>query len=141
MKVIKYEQGEITNIVALPVVTLSNVNVTSSQIITDYFGIRMLKQGQDFTLNADLSDPDNVLTQPTALNVIFQKVVEQTKVVGDERFIATINNNIITIVAPNGFESTGNYMLTAERLNSGLKYLNLPFEVAFDVIEFDVQRN
>ena len=125
----------------LPIITLSNVDVTSSQTITDYHGIIMLKQAQDFVLTADLSDPDSALTQPSALNAIFEKVVKQTQVVGDERFIANIENDVITITAPNGFEQTGNYMLTAERLNEGLTYLNLPFRVAFDTVEFDVQRN
>ena len=126
-----------------PKVTFSNAQVTSNTQdgIADYFGINTLKQGTDWELTADVSDPHGLLTGLTSMNIIIEKVVNQTTVVSDERFNAVLANNVVTITAPDGFESTGNYMFTAKRQNEGLAYLGLAFEIEFDTVEFDIQRN
>ena len=124
-----------------PKVTFLNIAVTSVAGIGDYFGIYTLKQGNDFKITAEISDPHGLLTGLTAMNIIIEKVVNQTTVVGDERLNAVIDNGVVTIDVPLGFETTGNFMLTAARQNQGLVYLGLPFEIEFDTIEFDVQRN
>lgn len=47
----------------------------------------------------------------------------------------------IEINSSSGFPQTGNYMLTAERLNAALERVEAPFRIAGETLEFDIIRS
>lgn len=124
-------------------ITLSDIQVTSSHPdgVTDYHGINMLKYGQDFKITANVDDPDGILPNPALLNIIAEQVINGKKVINDERFKAVMIDGVATIDASDGFADTGNFIISQERLNEGLKNIGLSFQVEFDRLEFDIQRN
>lgn len=76
--------------------------------------------------------------------VMAEQVVKQSDgridVVNDIRFKATLNlvDMTMTVISSKGFDKSGNYMITAKRLNKGLNEINAPFVVAMDSLEFDI---
>ncbi|MDP4487259.1 hypothetical protein QDG88_04740 [Pseudoalteromonas piscicida] len=71
------------------------------------------------------------------LMVMVERVVNATKPIEDLRFIATIKDGVVTL--PLQFDTSGNYLITAKRLNEGLARIeNAPFRLDFETMEFDV---
>lgn len=110
-------------------VELSSVEVSSASA-RKVGGIWWMPENEAFTLTADVALPDSELM------IMSERVVNGDTVVDDMRFIANIANGQVTI---NGtFKTSGNYQITAERLNSGLARIGMPIELIFNKIEFDV---
>lgn len=126
-------------------VVLSNMSLTSTDPdgVPTYLSshIRLLKPSQDFTAVFDITDEDNILDGITSLNIIMERVVEGFRVVSDIRLQGTINNGQVTVAVPMGISETGNYIVTQERQNKGFENINVPIEVEFEKVEFDVNLN
>lgn len=86
-----------------------------------------------FTLTANVALPNSKMMVMIEQVVRDESGVYQT--VNDMRVIADIANQIVTIKGQ--FEKSGNYRIKAERLNMGLDEINAPFNLTFDLIEFD----
>ena len=109
--------------------SLTNVAVTSASA-RKVGDIWWMPENEVFTLTADVALPDSELM------IMSERVINGDTVVDDMRFIANIANGQVTI---NGtFKTSGNYQITAERLNSGLARIGMPLELIFNKIEFDV---
>lgn len=110
-------------------IELSNVAVSSASA-RKVGDIWWMPENEAFTLTADVALPDSELM------IMSERVINGDTVVDDMRFIANIANGQVTI---NGtFKTSGNYQITAERLNSGLARIGMPIELIFNKIEFDV---
>ncbi|MBU2968799.1 hypothetical protein KO527_05475 [Pseudoalteromonas sp. C2R02] len=81
----------------------------------------------------------NVGLQDSRMMVIIEQVIRLEdgtyNPVNDKRIPADIINGVVTIKGK--FESDGNYRITQERLNMGLDEIGAPFNLNFDLIEFD----
>lgn len=88
---------------------------------------------QVYTLTANADLPDSQMM------VMIEKVVRDDsgkyQTVSDTRVIANIVEGVITIKGQ--FKQSGNYRIKTERLNMGLKEINAPFTLSFELIEFD----
>lgn len=112
----------------IPVVTLENITVTS-ETINKQGEIYWIKAGESFTFTAEMQLPDSSLV------LMIEKVVQQTTVVNDHRVEVTIKNGVGTFTA--ALPESGNWIITPERVNSGLEQIGAPFRVAFERVEFD----
>lgn len=113
----------------VPTVSLDNVNVTGEHVTLGNGGIWWLPKNSAFTLTANAQLPD------AEMMIIVERVINGSTVVDDLRIKATITDGVITV---NGlFAMSGNYIVTAERLNQGLEIIDAPFRLAFDKVEFD----
>jgi len=75
--------------------------------------------------------------EAATLMVMAEKVVDADKAVDDERFLAVIDAaGKLSVSAV--FENTGNYLISAERLNRGLKRIDKNIALVFPPIELDV---
>ncbi|WP_105168545.1 hypothetical protein [Pseudoalteromonas sp. T1lg23B] len=89
-----------------------------------------LPRGEAFTLSAHVGDlPD------TQLMVMVERVVNAEQPVDDMRFVANVANGVLTMQGC--FELSGNYLITAQRLNAGLERIGASYRFAFDALEFD----
>lgn len=111
------------------VVTLTNVNVTGEHVVLGSGDIWWLPKNSAFTLTANAQLPD------AEMMIIVERVISGGVVIDDLRIKANIENGVITV---NGlFAMSGNYQITAGRLNAGLETIGAPFRLAFDKVEFD----
>ncbi|WP_462171150.1 hypothetical protein [Pseudoalteromonas xiamenensis] len=122
---------------ALPVYELNDIQVSaveSAQTVElGNGGIYWLPTDTAFTITANAKDvPDN------RLMVMVEKVVDATRAIDDERFVATVKKGKLSLTG--SFDKTGNYTLSAKRLNEGLERIEMPFRVSFPTVEFDVYR-
>ncbi|MBQ4844939.1 hypothetical protein [Pseudoalteromonas sp. MMG005] len=111
------------------IIQLSNITVTSpnAQLIGN---IWWLPKDEPFTITANAEGlPDG------GLMVMVERVINATQPVDDIRFVANIKEGIVTMQGK--FEQSGNYIITAKRLNAGLERIEAPFRLAFDTLEFD----
>lgn len=110
-------------------VNLTNTAVTSpnAQLIGN---IWWLPKDEPFTITANAEGlPDS------SLMVMVERVINATQPVDDIRFVANIKDGIVSMQGK--FEQSGNYIITAERLNAGLERINAPFRLDFETMEFD----
>jgi hypothetical protein len=115
------------------IIQLSNTTVTSSNA-KKIGAIWWLPKDEPFTITANAEGlPDSELM------VMVERVINATQPVDDIRFVATIQNGQITMQGK--FEQSGNYIITAERLNTGLERIGAPFRLAFETLEFDAYIN
>ena len=114
-------------------VNLTNTTVTSPS--AEKIGnIWWLPKDEPFTITANAEDlPDG------GLMVMVERVINATQPVDDIRFVATIQNG--QIIMQGKFEQSGNYIITAARLNAGLERINAPFRLDFETMEFDAYVN
>ncbi|WP_157592823.1 hypothetical protein [Pseudoalteromonas citrea] len=115
--------------VQLPNIDLKNTTVASpnAQLIGN---IWWLPKDESFTITANAEGlPDG------GLMVMVERVINATQPVDDIRFVANIKDGVVTMQGK--FEQSGNYIITAERLNAGLERIGAPFRLAFDTLEFD----
>ena len=88
-----------------------------------------IPQGQPFKLTGNVQLPNGQMM------VMVERVVDADKPIDDVRFIATIQDGQLTL--PGVFEKSGNYVISAERLNRGLERIGMPIKLVFDTVEFD----
>lgn len=110
----------------LPEVALTNIKI-NVQLVGK---IHWIQKAAAFTATADCPLPDGELM------VMFEQVIDSKTVVNDTRFKAVVVDGVISISG--SFDTTGNWMLTAKRVNRGLDRIGAQFHLSFDPIEFDV---
>ncbi|MBE0367636.1 hypothetical protein [Pseudoalteromonas aurantia] len=112
-----------------PSIVLTKTTITSpnAKLIGN---IWWLPKDEPFTITANATGlPDG------GLMVMVERVINATQPVDDIRFVANIKDGIVTMQGK--FEQSGNYIITAKRLNAGLERIEAPFRLAFDTLEFD----
>lgn len=112
-----------------PVVEILNISVSGHKRVRD--GIYDVSENSLITItgNVQMEDADEPMV------IMIEKLKNGVTPVDDGlRFEATINSSVFTLPIK---LPTGNFLLSAERLNKGLDNLNKGFHVAFDSIEFD----
>lgn len=114
--------------IVLPVVPANNV-VVFGQTLQLRGDIYWVDVGHIVTIEADVALPDG------EMNVMFDRVVTGDNVIADLRRTIFIRNGRLSLRVT--FKQSGNYVLSAERLNEGLSKINAPFRVAFKRLEFD----
>ena len=124
-----YEEKTLTLEQAPTIFDLTNVNVESPNAQLGAGGIWWLPTNEQFTLSANVALPDSEMM------IIIERVVNGSDVINDIRTKAVIANGVVTINA--SFSESGNYQITAERLNQGLEVIDAEFRLAFDKVEFD----
>lgn len=124
MSVIEMDQEGFQN--SKSEVVLSNVKVNATLVGNVYW----LEKKTPFVATADCPLPDGELM------VMFEQVIDSKTVVDDTRFKAVVTDSVISISG--SFDTTGNWMLTAERVNRGLDRIGAAFHLSFNPIEFDV---
>lgn len=111
------------------VIKLTNITVTGEHVSLGNGGIWWIPQSERFELTANVELPDSDMM------IIIERVANGTHVIDDIRVKAQIIDGIVTIKGV--FSQSGNYQITAERLNAGLDIIEAPFRLAFDKVEFD----
>ena len=121
--------GEPTIVTELPIVTVSNVNVTytTGQLVGN---IHWVPVNTIITITADIPLPDGVFM------TMFEVMVSATEVIKDIRRPATITNGVMTLEVK--FKESGNPVLSSKRLNKGLEIIGAPFRLSDFRIEFDI---
>lgn len=121
--------GEPTIVTELPIIPVSNVNVTytTGQLVGN---IHWVPVDTEITITANIPLPDGVFM------TMFEIMVNATEVVKDIRRPATISNGLMTLVVK--FKESGNPVLSSKRLNKGLEIIGAPFRLSDFRIEFDI---
>jgi hypothetical protein len=114
-----------------PVLQIQNIAISNSRL--DDAGIWNVKTKTILELTATTLLPAGEFT------AIIQKVVNKQPI-DDIRYDATItvDGGQSLLSLPLYFEESGNYTITAERLNKGLAEINRPFRVAFPTVDINV---
>ena len=110
-----------------PVMPLTNLSITNAEKVGYIY---WSEENVSMTITADCALPDG------SLIVMAEQVVDATSAVSDTRFKATILDGVVTIQAR--FSKSGNYMITADRVNRGLDRIGAGVHLSFDDIEFDI---
>ena len=116
-------------VVSIPEIELTNVQVSSASAELGAGNIWWIPQGEQFTLTANVALPD------ANMMIIIERLANGSTVIDDIRVKASIASGVVTINA--AFSQSGNYQITAERLNAGLDTIGAGFKLAFEKIEFD----
>ena len=115
-----------------PSKSLSNIIVLGSNV-KKVGNIWWIEINTSFQITANVGLPNSQMM------VIIEQVVRNNNgeyiTVNDKRVIANIADGVVTIKG--SFERDGNYRITQERLNMGLDEIGAPFNLSFDLIEFD----
>lgn len=112
-----------------PLFQILNISVSGHKRVRD--GIYDLPENALVTITGEIQMEDTV----DPMVIMIEKLKDGVTPVDDSlRFEATINSSVFTLPIK---LPTGNFLLSAERLNKGLDNLNKGFHVAFDSIEFD----
>lgn len=139
--ILAYEYATYVAPVAFPTIEVNTVrlivNGFESQPVGDIF---WLNQGDPFRIEADLSMPTGFESLNSNMVIMAERVIDGSTVVDDERFMASIANSQLVVEGSAGFEVSGNYFISPDRLNRGLERISAPFRVSFSPIEFDVIR-
>ncbi|BBN81945.1 hypothetical protein PA25_19300 [Pseudoalteromonas sp. A25] len=112
-----------------PVISLQNVNITSphAHLVGKIWWVPKL---ESFTLTANAEGLED-----TQIMIMVERVINATQPVDDIRFVAKVENGALSMIG--NFEQSGNYFITAERLNAGLERIDAPFRLSFEPMEFD----
>ncbi|QUI71245.1 hypothetical protein [Pseudoalteromonas sp. M8] len=116
---------------SLPVIGLNDIAVetTNGKLIGQIWWV---PKSEKLVLTARATGLPN-----GGLMVMVERVVNASQPIEDLRFIATIKDGVVTL--PLQFDTSGNYLITAKRLNEGLARIeNAPFRLDFETMEFDV---
>lgn len=118
----------------IPYIEIHSVNIFGTDKTTR---IHRLPVKSPWTLTASCVNKTTGLPQmPNGQFVlIVEKTVNGQVPVTDERFLATVDNGIIT--CSGSFETSGNYFISDERLSRGLQEIGLNVNLKFDKVEFD----
>lgn len=113
--------------VVLPV---TNIVITAATLVGDIWWVEV---NTPWTITANISLPD------VDMMIVLERIVDGVSAIDDVRFVASVVSGGITI---NGmFSQSGNYSISAERLNKGLKRIGENFRLTFDAVEFDAHIN
>ncbi|MCF2826929.1 MULTISPECIES: hypothetical protein [unclassified Pseudoalteromonas] len=118
----------------LPLITLGNITLQSEngENVKKIGRIWWVQKGTPLIVTATADGLPN-----GGLMVMVERVVNASQPIEDLRFIATIKDGVVTL--PLQFDTSGNYLITAKRLNEGLARIeNAPFRLNFETMEFDV---
>ena len=110
-----------------PVMPLTNLSITNAEKVGYIY---WSEENASMTITANCALPDG------SLIVMAEQVVDATSAVSDTRFKAIILDGVVTIQAR--FSKSGNYMITADRVNRGLDRIGAGVHLSFDDIEFDI---
>lgn len=121
----------------LPVVTLADVKINNS---TYSPGIYKVTEQAVFEITAEMHPSVHELVIPTGEMVTIVEKMLRGKPVDELRFDAQITaadgenpaKLSVRMKLP-----TGNYLISAGRLNEGLKTIGAPFRLAFDPVDID----
>lgn len=109
--------------VVLPV---TNINVTGATLTGEIWWVPV---NTAWTITANITLPD------VEMMIVLERIVDGVSAIDDVRFVASVVSGMITI---NGmFSQSGNYSISAERLNKGLTRIGESFRLSFDAVEFD----
>ncbi|PHI38323.1 hypothetical protein CBQ28_04365 [Pseudoalteromonas sp. GCY] len=115
--------------VIIPNIQLSGISVNSAN--ARLIGkIWWVPKTEAFTITATANGLPN-----GGLMVMVERVLNGYQPIDDIRFVATIENGQVTMQGK--FEQSGNYIITAKRLNKGLERIGAPFRLEFETMEFD----
>ena len=118
---------------AKPFLSLSTINVTATTA-KEVGNIIWIEENDPFTLTSTCEGlPDGQIM------MMIEKVIDGNQPQDDIRLIVDVKDSNITVKGR--FTSTGNYIITQERMNRGLERINAPFRLSFDKIEFDVYQS
>lgn len=121
--------GESVVEIPLPVFPVTNIVVTA-QTLNKVGNIYWVEKGNKITVTADVGLPNGELM------IMIEKVVGGINPIDDIRRPVTIFNGQLNLqFTP---KQDGNYLLSAARLNTGLRNINGGFQLAFDNLEFDI---
>jgi hypothetical protein len=112
-----------------PVIPVTNISVTAATL-REVGAINWMDAGNIVDISADVALPN------LEMMIMVERIVSGNTAVGDIRRPATIFNGRLSLQF--NPKISGNYLLSAERLNVGLAEIGAPFQVAFDKVEFDV---
>lgn len=114
-----------------PVLQIQNIAISNGRL--DDAGIWNVKTKTVLELTATTMLPAGEFT------AIIQKVVNKQPI-DDIRYdaVITVEGPQSLLSLPLYFEESGNYTITAERLNQGLAEINRPFRVAFPTVDINV---
>ncbi|WP_085299244.1 hypothetical protein [Cognaticolwellia mytili] len=140
-------QGEA--IITSKTAQLLNFIIKSDNVVVDSANnIHSIKAKLPFAITADVNDKNDALAQLlTARNTPKAKLTVMAErvrggnaldVIDDVRFDMLIDATSLAIDSTSGFEISGNYVVTQERMNKALKAIGLPFEIEMPMLEFDV---
>ena len=115
-------------VVENPVVDITGVTITGATLNGNIY---WAPKGGNISLQASGALPDGQL-----MLVIEKSVSAGSRVVDDTRIIVDIANGVLT--ASFSLPATGNWFVTAARVNQGLDYIGVPLALSFDTIEFDI---
>jgi hypothetical protein len=137
-----FTDGHFVSPVSIPVDTNDVINTESPKPIAPLTNlvidspankvgdIYWLERDTDAVVTGDLALPDGEYM------IMAERVANATNVIDDVRFVATILNGKFTMTVH--FPITGNYLLTAKRMNEGLDRIGSPVHLSFDDVEFDI---
>ncbi|TMP88509.1 hypothetical protein CWC05_03510 [Pseudoalteromonas ruthenica] len=114
---------------AIPYVPIKEIAVTGDTVERGKGGIWWLAQNSTFELRGVAALPDSEMI------VIIERIIDGEQVIDDIRARAVIADNTITVRGQ--FSQSGNYIISASRLNKGLESIEAPFRLAFETVEFD----
>ena len=126
MAILNYER--LINVPHKPVLPLTSLAIASPATLTG--DIYWLAKDTDAAVTGDLALPDGDYM------IMAERVINATTVVDDVRFVASIASGVFTMTV--NFPVTGNYLLSAKRMNEGLDRIDSPVHLSFDDVEFDV---
>lgn len=113
---------------------LPEINVSNIEVLFDIGqkvgNIYWIPTNTLITITANIPLPDNVFM------TIFEQVVDVNVPTNDIRRPATVENGIMTLQVK--FKNSGNFILSSERLNKGLKVINAGFKLSPFRLEFDI---
>ncbi|TMO87694.1 hypothetical protein [Pseudoalteromonas ruthenica] len=114
-------------------ISLQNISVTSSSG-EKKGNIWWIPVNEPFTIRAEAVEFADTVNEE--MMIMIERIIGGEKPVEDLRFKAKINQGLIEINV--NFNASGNYIITAERLNAGLKEIGEAFRLSFPKLEFDV---
>lgn len=130
----------------ISIITVDNVTVTAAGTYENYFGIHTFGVDKPFNITAELhNDVHGFLPNGTRINFILSEIeytgLDTYRVISSPRLSATVSGNLLVINVPKGISKSGNYLISMDRQNRGLEFLNLPFRIEFIDIELDICLN
>ena len=113
--------------VTKPVTEITNIQIPAADLNGSIYWIA---KDAPVVITADCPLPDGELM------VMVERVIDGTNTVDDIRTKAVISGGVMTMSFV--FETSGNYVFRASRLNEGLDRIGAEYHLGFDDVEFDV---
>ena len=110
----------------LPKIEVRSVSVSGASLRGKIWWVPINAEAE-ITAQVDIPDCEMMF--------ISERVLDGSKPIDDLRFIATIQAGPMSVRVK--FPLSGNYVISAKRLNDGLKRIEAPFQLDFENVEFD----